>query len=118
MPRSCIAIALSLLAAGASAQNLGFRVTNSTGFPIAELAISPPNLSYWGRNVLGPPAIKVGETRNVVVRPDGTECIQDIKVVFSNDASLAVWQNLNLCNLRHITLFFDRMSGITTAKYE
>ncbi|MFI5000576.1 MAG: hypothetical protein ACHQK9_11925 [Reyranellales bacterium] len=118
MLRFCIVAALCLAAGGTLAQDVGFLLVNSTSYPISGLHLSPPNLNFWGRNSLQPPPIKVGQARRVNVAPYGTECIQDVRAVFADDSSVAVWQGLNLCNLTKLTLFFDRTSGITTAKYE
>ena len=95
----------------------GFLVVNGTAYPIREIAVSPPNLNFWGANALSAPALKKGEARRVKARTDGTECIQDVRVTFDDDASTAIWQHLDICDLRKITLIFDRMSGISTAQY-
>ena len=39
-------------------------------------------------------------------------------MVFDDDASLAIWRYLNMCELQKIRLNFDRMSGVTTASYD
>jgi hypothetical protein len=118
MLRHGLVILLSLSTGGAFAQDLSFLLINSTSYPISELHLSPPNLNYWGRNSLMPPPLKVGESRVVAVAPYANECIQDVRVVFANNASLAVWQGLNICGLQKLRLFFDAMSGITTAQYD
>ena len=117
MLRCCLVAALSLFTSGALAQDVTFLLTNSTSYPISEMHLSPPNLNFWGHNSLRAPALKVGESHQVSVAPYATECIQDILVVFADNASQAIWQGLNMCNLTRISLFFDRISGVTTAKY-
>lgn len=118
MLRHGLAMLLSLVASGALAQDLSFLLINSTSYPISELHLSPPNLNFWGRNSLMPPPLKVGESRQVAVAPYATECIQDVRVVFANNASSAIWQGLNICGLTKLRLFFDATSGITTAQYD
>jgi hypothetical protein len=112
---ACASIALPAVAFCQDAA--GFLVVNGTAYPIREIAVSPPDLNSWGANALGAPVLKKGEARRVKARTDGTECIQDVRATFDDDASTAVWQHLDICDLRKITLHFDRMSGISTAQY-
>ena len=44
-------------------------------------------------------------------------CQVDIKLGFADGGAPAIWQYLNLCNLRRLQVFYDRTSGITTARY-
>jgi hypothetical protein len=110
---------LSLLAGTALAQEqTRFLLVNGTDYPIRELVVSPHDMGTWSRNVLRGPALKPGERREVVFDERISDCNQDFKVVFDDDASLAIWRYLNMCELQKIRLIFDRMSGITTASYE
>jgi len=114
-----LAAALALLIAGdAAADEVRFRLINGTDFPIRSLVLSPENLGTWGPNVLGPPSLKPGEGREVVVRGVFVACNVDLKVVFDINASEPLWQYLNLCALQQIRLRFDPQSGVTTAAYE
>jgi len=40
------------------------------------------------------------------------------KIVFEDDKSSGIWENLNLCQTDKITLSYDRKTGVTTAKRE
>jgi len=110
---------LSLLGGAALAQEqTRFLLVNGTNYPIRELVVSPHDMGTWSRNVLSAPALKPGERREVVFDSRIYDCNQDFKVVFDDDASLAIWRYLNMCELQKIRLNFDRTSGITTASYD
>jgi hypothetical protein len=114
-----LAAVLALSFAGdAAADEVRFRLINGTEFPIRALVLSPENLGTWGPNVLGPPSLKPGEAREVVVRGVFVACNVDLKVVFDVNASEPIWRYLNLCSLQQIRLGFDQFSGVTTASYE
>jgi len=115
----CLVVAVLVLFAGqASAQETTFRLKNSMAYPIAQLSVSPTQLNMWGPNVLRPPVIKAGEAREVSYRAATDWCMGDLKVTFADGGPPAVWGYLNLCTLRNISLHYDRMSGITTARYD
>jgi len=110
---------LTLLFAGdAAADEVRFRLINGTEFPIRALVLSPEDLGTWGPSVLGPPSLRPGEAREVVVRGVFVTCNVDLKVVFDVNASEPIWRYLNLCSLQQIRLVFDQYSGVTTASYE
>lgn len=113
-----VAAALSLGATDAFAQETSFLLTNATGYPISQLAVSESDFNMWTPNVLRPPPIKAGERRQVTFNAPTTYCQADLKVSFADGGAPAVWQNLNLCTLTKIKLVYDRVSGITTASYD
>jgi len=118
MLRTMIAVALSLGAGEAFAQETTFRLKNSTAYPISQLSVSPTQLNMWGPNFLRPPVIKAGEAREISYKAPTDYCMGDLKVGFADDGAPAVWQYLNLCTLDKISLHYDRASGITTARYD
>jgi hypothetical protein len=117
MLRSIVVAVLSLLAGSALAVDTTFLLINSTGYPIREMFISQSELNFWSPNVLRPPVIKAGESRQVVIPASQVSCMVDMKIGFADGGAPAIWQYLDLCELRKIQLFYDRTSGITTAKY-
>ena len=118
MLRSLVVAALSLGAADAFAQETSFLLINGTGYPISQLAVSESDFSMWTPNVLRPPPIKPGERRQVTFNAPTTYCQADMKIGFADNGAPAIWQNLNLCTLTKIRLVYDRVSGITTARYD
>lgn len=113
-----VAALLSLLGGIAFAQETRFLLVNGTNYPIRELVVSPHDIGTWSHNVLRGPALKPGERREIAFDTRIFDCNQDFRVVFDDDASMAIWRYLNLCELRRIRLNFDRMSGVTTASYD
>lgn len=117
MLRSIVVAVLSLFAGGAQAVDTTFLLVNSTAYPISELSISQNDMGMWSPNLLRPPIIKAGESRQIVIPASQLVCQVDIKLGFADGGAPATWQYLNLCNLRKLQVFYDRASGITTARY-
>lgn len=116
---SCSFIAALFLVAGpASAQETTFLLKNSTGYPISELSVSMTQFNMWGPNFLKPPPIAARQSRQVSYKAPTDYCMGDLKVGFADGGRPAIWQYLNLCTLQRISLHYDRMSGITTARYD
>lgn len=113
-----LACGLSLLAGAATAQNADFKLVNATGYPISHLYVSPSNSKSWGKDLLGAHTIEKGETWNITFPQSKSQCVQDMKIVFEDDDSEAIWDNFNLCEISKITLTYNRKSGKTSAKTE
>ena len=118
MLRSIAVAVLSLLAGSALAVDTTFLLINSTEYPINEMSISQHDMQMWSVNLYHGPAIKPGESRQIVIPASHLVCQVDMKLGFADGTPSAVWQYLNLCNLRKIRVFYDRYSGVTTAKYD
>jgi hypothetical protein len=119
MLRSSLSLVLSLFATAALAQgDIELLLVNGTDYAIVELALSPPNIDYWGHNFLLPPALQGGEARRVKLKPFAAECTQDVRGAFAEDRSQVIWRGLNVCNVKKLTLFFHRGSGRAYAAYE
>lgn len=115
----CLAVAALFLFAGpAFAQETIFLLKNATAYPISQLSVSPTQLNMWGPNFLRPPVIAAGQAREVSYRAPTDYCMGDLKVGFADGGAPAIWQYLNLCTLQKISLHYDRMSGVTTARYD
>ncbi|MDP1750971.1 MAG: hypothetical protein Q8L22_16085 [Reyranella sp.] len=117
MLRTIAVAMLSLIAGSALAVDTTFLLVNSTSYPISEMSISQHDMSMWSPNLLRGPIIKPGEARQVVIPASQLVCQVDIKLGFSDGTPPAIWQYLNLCNLRKLQVFYDRYSGVTTARY-
>lgn len=117
MLRSIVVAVLSLLAGSALAVDTTFLLINSTGYPISQMSISQSDMGMWSPNLLRGPAIRPGEARQVVIPASQLVCQVDMKLGFADDTPPATWQYLNLCDLRKIQVFYDRYSGVTTARY-
>jgi hypothetical protein len=49
---------------------------------------------------------------------DNASCNQDLKIVFDDDDSKAVWSNIDLCSVDKITLKYNRSTGVTSAVFD
>ncbi|WP_306602940.1 hypothetical protein [Azonexus sp.] len=105
------------LCTSAFAADADFTLVNRTGYTIEEVYISPANRSQWGKDRLGSKQLpnaasrkfKFGDTKN---------CMQDIKVVFTDDESEVEWEDFDLCELDKITLRYNRKTGEVSADSE
>ena len=97
MLRSFVVALLSLISGSALAVDTTFLLVNSTSYPINQMSISQHDMQMWSPNLFRGPVIKPG---------------------FADGTPPATWQYLNLCSLRKIQVFYDRYSGITTARYD
>lgn len=104
-------------AAPTSGSSTSFGLVNATGSAISELYVSPTKSKTWGKDILGDHTIENGEVWKITVPQAKGRCMQDLKVVFADDTE-AIWDSLDLCDLKKITLTYDRRSGVTTAKTE
>ncbi|MDI1282950.1 MAG: hypothetical protein PSV46_01015 [Reyranella sp.] len=117
MLRSIAVALLSLFAGSALAVDTTFLLVNSTSSPINAMSISQTDMGMWSPNLLHGPIIPPGASRQIVIPASQLVCQVDMKLGFSDGAAPATWQYLNLCDLRKIQVFYDRYSGITTARY-
>jgi hypothetical protein len=42
----------------------------------------------------------------------------DLKVVYSDDDSSAVWEKIDLCTVEKITIHYDRKNDVTKATFD
>ena len=110
--------AASVAPAHAEDRNLDFTLVNRTGYEIAKVFVGKESSRNWGKDILGRGTLGDDEKLDITF-PDSTQsCRWDLKVVYSDDDSTAVWHNLNLCNISKVTVHYNRRSGETTAKTE
>lgn len=96
-----------------------FTLVNKTGYDIGELYVSASNSNDWQEELLGDDnELEDDDTFNVRLTPRVTTCIWDIKVVYSDDDSSAVWRGIDLCTVSQVTLYHDRTSDRTSAKFD
>ena len=118
MLRSFVVALLSLISGSALAVDTTFLLVNSTSSPINQMSISQHDMQMWSPNLFRGPVIKPGESRQIVIPASQLVCQVDMRLGFADGTPPATWQYLNLCSLRKIQVFYDRYSGITTARYD
>lgn len=111
--------ALCLAATSAWADNeADFTLANATGYPIAELYVSPSGTKAWGPDVLGKKTMGNGEAWKITFPRASDNCVHDVQIVFEDDNSKVVWEKLDLCEINKLTLTYNRGTGVTTATKE
>lgn len=109
---------VSILATGAAfAGDADFTLLNRTGYTLREVYLSPSHKSAWGRDRMGDGYLNNGKSR-LFKFSDKSSCTQDLKVVFDDDESEVVWEEVNLCEINKITLKYNRKSGEVSADTE
>lgn len=110
---------VSIVATTALAQSRqDFTLVNRTGYDISEVYVSPGKTNDWEEDILGDDSLEDGDSANITFRRAGKTCIWDLKVVYSDDDSSAVWHDINLCQVERITLRYNRKSDTTSATFD
>ena len=112
-----LSLSLLTLCGSSFAADADFKLINRTGYAINEVYISPANKQSWGKDRLGSYQLENGASRNFKFG-DTKNCMQDIKVVFTDDESEVEWEDFNLCELEKITLRYSRKTGEVSADME
>ena len=113
-------VLLTVLAVSSAASFAGdadFTLVNRTGYALNEVFISPAKKDNWGKDRLGENQLLNGQSRKFKFG-DTKHCLQDIKVTFADDESEIEWEELNLCELNKITLYYNRKTREVSADTE
>ncbi len=111
----CITTVLSVGAAVAG--DVDFTLVNRTGYDLREVYVSPSNKNAWGKDRMGDKVLENGRSR-LFLFSDKSACTQDLKVVFDDDGSEVIWEDIDLCEISKITLKYNRKSGVVSADTE
>jgi hypothetical protein len=95
-----------------------FKLVNKTGYELKEIFVSPAKKNSWEEDILGNNTLEEGKTLNVHFNPKTQTCKWDLKVVYSDDDSSAVWSDINLCEVDKITIRYDRKNDVTRASFD
>lgn len=104
--------------AGAQEAKQDFMLINKTGYELKALYVSPSRSDDWQEDVLGQDVLSDGQSVNVHFSPKVHTCEWDLKVVYSDDDSSAIWQKINLCQVERITIHYDRKNDVTRATFD
>lgn len=94
-----------------------FTLVNSTGYTLREIYLSPSSKNTWGNDRMGDGFLDNGKSR-LFKFSDNASCNQDLKIVFDDDDSKAVWSNIDLCSVDKISLKYNRSTGVTSAVFD
>lgn len=95
-----------------------FTLVNRTGYELKAVFVSPTKADDWQEDVLGQDSLPDGNRVNIHFSPRTNACIWDLKVVYTDDDSSAVWSKINLCEVERIQIFYDRSSDTTRATFD
>ena len=114
------AAAIVAITAPALAQDAkqDFTLVNRTGYELKALFVSPSKAERWGDDVLGQDVLEDGKLANIHFSPKAQTCKWDLKVVYTDDDSNAIWQGINLCEVDKITIHYDRKNDVTRASFD
>lgn len=121
--RAAFAVAAALwlatpLTAAAAEAKQDFTLVNATGYDVKEVYVSSHRTDDWEEDVLGDDQLDDGMKVNIHFAPKTKTCKFDLKVVYADDDSAAVWQNIDLCTVSKITIHYNRKSDQTSAELE
>lgn len=112
---SCL---LMIAAPAHAAGKQDFVLVNKTGYDISHVYVSPVKSDDWEEDVLGKDVLEDGDTWTIKFNRKTSTCKWDLKVVYDDDDSTAVWQNIDLCSVSKITIRYNRKSDTTSATFD
>jgi len=95
-----------------------FTLVNKTGYELKEVYVSPSKADDWQEDILGQATLDDGAKVNIHFNAKTHTCKWDLKVVYSDDNSNAVWSDINLCEVEKITIHYDRKNDVTRATFD
>jgi hypothetical protein len=88
------------------------------GYDISEVYVAPAKGKDWTDDILGEDELEDGNEKLIRVnRPEKT-CFWDLKIVYSEDDSEAIWYDIDLCKISKVTIKYDRKRDKTTAFFD
>ena len=115
---AALALAVSSSALLAAEARQDFVLVNKTGYAISEAYVSPSKSDDWEEDVLGRDTLADGEAWEIRFHRTVKTCKWDLKVVYEDDNSHAVWDSIDLCTVGKITIHYNRKSDTTSAEFE
>jgi hypothetical protein len=113
----CVLTALAGPAQAADAKQ-DFDLVNKTGYEIKHVYVSPSKSDEWEEDVLGKDTLDDDETWTIKFHRSEKTCKWDLKVVYADDDSSAVWRGIDLCSVEKVTIRYNRKSDTTSATFD
>jgi len=117
IPIAAAAVSFATLA-GAQEAKQDFTLINKTGYELKEVYVSPNHAADWQEDVLGQDTLADDARVNIHFNRASKTCHWDLKVVYSDDDSSAVWSDINLCQVERITIRYNRQKDQTSASFD
>ena len=118
-----VGFAFALVLGGLSGQAFAeakqdFVLVNKTGYEIKEVYVAPSSSNDWEEDVLGTGVLTDSQKVEIKFHRAATGCKWDLKVVYTDDGSSAVWQAVDLCEVSKITIKYNRSTDTTSASFD
>jgi hypothetical protein len=95
-----------------------FTLVNATGYELKAVYVSPSKAADWQDDILGQDTLGDGLAVHIHFSPKFHTCNWDLKVVYTDDSSSAVWSDINLCEIDKITIHYNRKEDTTSATFD
>ena len=121
LPALCFSFALIFAwigAAQAEESKQDFKLVNKTGYEIKEVYVSPTKATDWEEDILGEGVLPDLSARDIHFHRTAKSCHWDLKVVYTEDSSSAIWTDIDLCTVEKIIIHYDKDADKTTADFE
>lgn len=113
-----VAFSFGLAAAAFAQAKQDFQLVNQTGYEISSVFVSASKTNEWEDDVLSDDTLDDGQTLNVRFKGAGKTCLFDIKVVYEEDDSEAIWHDIDLCKTSKVTIKYNKKTDTTTAFFD
>jgi hypothetical protein len=120
-----LAIAFSLLmltalstSAYAAEARQDFELVNKTGYEIKHVYVSPSKSDDWEEDVLGKDTLDDGDEWEIKFKRSTKTCFWDLKVVYAEDSSIAIWHDIDLCKVEKVTIRYNKRTDTTSASFD
>ena len=112
--------AVSAAPATAQQAKQDFVLVNKTGYDISEIYLSAAKSDSWEEDLLADDDDNFGdgESKAIHFMSRVKSCLWDLKVVYDEDDSSAIWHDINLCEVSKITLRYNSKSRETNAVFD
>ncbi|MBF0500194.1 MAG: argininosuccinate lyase [Candidatus Riflebacteria bacterium] len=95
-----------------------FVLVNKTGYVLDKVFVSPTKAEEWGEDIMGQDVLNDGDQVKIKFHPKAATGLYDLKVVYKDDNSSAVWVGYDLSKITKITIHYDKAKDVTTAEVE
>ena len=107
---------MSAIAWGQAKQD--FTLVNKTGYALSEVYVAPSKSDDWESDILGRDLMPDGEAFEISFDWADKSCFWDLKVIYHDDNSSAVWYGIDLCTVSKITIKYNRATDTTSASFD
>ena len=113
-----VAASLALSGSAWAQGKQDFTLVNKTGYALSEVYVAPSKSQEWEEDILGTDILDDGAAVDISFSRSDKSCKWDLKVVYEDDDSSAVWSGIDLCTVSRITIKYNRSSDTTSATFD